>query len=57
MVHLSRAQTGDGGTVDLADLGDKIGRIEGDWGALINEFLYHQNHGWTEDDPDLGQQQ
>lgn len=54
MVHFARGQTGHGEAMDLDDLGDKIGRLEGDWGALVNEFLYHQADGWKEGDPDLG---
>lgn len=54
MVHLPRGQTGEGESVDMKDLGRKIERLEGDWGALVNEFLYHQTSRWTEEDPDLG---
>ncbi len=57
MVHLARGQTGHGESVDLDDLGSKIDRLEGDWGALVNEFLYHQTDRWTDDDPDLGPSQ
>lgn len=55
MVHLARGQTGHGDSVDLNELGQKIDRLEGDWGALVNEYLYHQTNRWTEDDPDLGE--
>jgi DNA-directed RNA polymerase subunit RPC12/RpoP len=54
MVHFARGQTGAGESVDLKELGDKIERLEGDWGALVNEYLYHQTNRWSEDDPDLG---
>ena len=40
--------------MDMNDLGSKIDRLEGDWGALVNEYLYHQTNRWTEEDPDLG---
>ncbi len=53
MVHFARGQTGHGESVDLDDLGRKIDRLEGDWGALVNEYLYHQTEIWSEDDPDL----
>jgi transcription elongation factor Elf1 len=55
MVHFARGQTGHGETVDLSVLADKIERLEGDWGALVNEFLYHQTDGWSDEDPDLGE--
>lgn len=55
MVHLARAQTGRGESLDIDDLSSKIDRLEGDWGALINEYLYHQTDRWGDDDPDLGE--
>lgn len=55
MVHFARGQTGRGETVDLGELAQKIERLEGDWGALINEYLYHQTIDWTDEDPDLGE--
>lgn len=54
MVHFARGQTGRGDTVSLDELGGKIERLEGDWGALINEYLYHQTKNWTDEDPDIG---
>lgn len=54
MVHFARGQTGEGASVDMNDLGEKIGRLEGDWGALVNEYLYHQTNRWSDEDPDLG---
>jgi DNA-directed RNA polymerase subunit RPC12/RpoP len=55
MVHFARGQTGRGESVNLSELGDKIDRLEGDWGALVNEYLYHQTDRWTDDDPSLGE--
>lgn len=54
MVHFARGQTGHGERVDLQELAQKIDRLEGDWGALINEYLYHHTSAWSEDDPSLG---
>lgn len=54
MVHFARGQTGHGDVVSLSDLGQKIERLEGDWGALVNEYLYHQTANWTDEDPDIG---
>ncbi len=54
MVHFARGQTGRGEHVNLDTLADKIDRLEGDWGALINEYLYHQAKDWEDEDPDIG---
>lgn len=53
MIHFARGQTGVGESVAVGELASKIERLEGDWGALINEYLYHQTMEWGEDDPSL----
>ena len=51
MVHFARGETGTGETVGLEELASKMNRLEGDWGALINEYLYHQTKSWEGDNP------
>lgn len=54
MVHLARGQNEAGEPIELSALASRIDRLEGDWGALVNEYLYHQASSWGDDDPHLG---
>lgn len=51
MVHFARSETGRGESVPLEELASKMSRLEGDWGALINEYLYHQTNSWEDYNP------